>query len=379
MANDRSDIPSNPIEIIEGLSGITEGLGEWVAGPVPSNPVAAAIQGRYRDQCDSYSNGPTWFVEMTAPAKTTMSNLCDPWLGSQGSGPPVGVPGGPDPNTDGVKDYSPVGGATWDFYLTSNPASARRRSGLSYTVETFATFRRYQLTNCNGSQGDRLDANLDALPTVVVSTGNCDPSAPEDFPPEVGPNPNPRPDPGLDPEDYPFEREPGRPVFPMPEIPNPFGDPVRLPNFPAPPLFGTETEGPNSNPNVGPPVAPGSPQTGVGAGGDDDDFGDPPEGHQWVGFVVKLSDQGVTEGLQPGSPPQPIYRAVTGNYRGKYSVDGQTVYSTPREIKQETSAYFLELPGLTLVGARVNVPPNDSYVVTPLSQPVTDSDEPQQV
>jgi hypothetical protein len=161
----------------------------------------------------------------------------------------------------------------------------------------------------------------------------------------------------------------------MPGIDDPFGDPIQLPNFPMPPLFDSpEEEGPD-NPNTGPDVEMGEPQDGNGNEGEDDDFGDPPEGHIWVGFIVEMSDQGVTEGLQPNSPPEPIYRSSTGNYRAKYDVEGEAVYSTPRRIEQQKSAYWLDLPGLTLTGARVNVPSNDSYVVTPLSQPENAEEE----
>jgi protein TonB len=220
-----------------------------------------------------------------------------------------------------------------------------------------------------------VDITIDSVTRVDGQPDNCgDP--PSDT---VNPNPNPRPDPGLGPEDEPFVDPEGEPRLPMPTIPDPFGDPVQLPNFPLPDLFGDEDDGGSGNPNVGPPVEKGNDQNGNGDEGGDDDFGDPPEGHIWVGFIVKMSNQGLSEGLQVNSPPEPIYRSTTGNYRAKYDVEGETVYSTPRRIEAETSVYWLDLPGLTLVGSRVNVPSNDSYVVTPLSQPIEEEDEPQQV
>jgi hypothetical protein len=156
----------------------------------------------------------------------------------------------------------------------------------------------------------------------------------------------------------------------MPPIDDPLGDPVQLPNLPLPNPFIEVSEDSGDNPNTAPPVTKGQDQDGNGDTGGDDDFGDPPDGHIWVGFIIKMSDQGISEGLQVNSPPEPIYRSSTGNYRAKYDVEGTTVYSTPRRIEAETSVYWLDLPGLTLIGSRVNVPSNDSYIVTPLSQPV---------
>lgn len=407
MANTRPTSAANPFEIIETLTGISAGMGEWIAGPTPSNPVAAAIQQRYRDQCDSYSRAPSWFRTLTVPSRITMSNLCDPWLDSQGSGGPV-------------LDSPFTGGQCDVHYLIDYRRRFRNADG------TFGTWQNTQTNggravNCegvpvyggdvltigpisgiqarNGTWGWTIDILTDGpVSCISVASSGAQLSPGRTWQVEItgvtridgqpddcgnpegepGPNPNPRPDPGLDPDDEPFDRLPGRPVFPMPPITDPFGDPVQLPNFPAPPLFGTEDEGGSNNPNVGPPVTPGESQDGNGTDGEDDDFGDPPEGHIWVGFVVEISDQGVSEGLQPNSPPEPIYRATTGNYRAKYDVEGEVVYSTPREIRQRMSTYFLDLAGLTLTGSRVNVPPNDSYIVTPLSQPVTEEEEPQE-
>lgn len=369
----------DPYSIIETLSGISEGMGEWVAGPTPDNPVAAAIQQRYRDQCDAYSNAPAWMTAFSTPSRVTMSNLCDPWLESQGSGSPgieVTVQGG---QCQGVEYFAGAPNVTGPSVSRGvGPLSVSTSFGESNGRPTFAIAFNWAGGLTGGvSITSSFDDGLS--PTNSERYSGVVARRVDDMPDECGdrvrpaPNPNPRPDPGLPPDDEPFEGPTGQPLIPMPRIPNPWGDPIQLPNLPLPNPFaevGDDGGDTGNNPNVGPAVEKGEERDGNGDEGGDDDFGDPPDGHIWVGFVVKMSNQGVSEGLQVNSPPEPIYRSTTGNYRAKYDVEGETVYSTARRIEAETSVYWLDLPGLTLVGARVNVPSNDSYTVTPLSQPV---------
>jgi hypothetical protein len=398
---------ADPIAIIETLSDISEGLGEWIAGPVPDNDIAAAIQQRYRDQCDAYSNAPGWLTAFSTPSTTTMSNICNPWLESQGSGDPVlDVPftGGQCPGVE-YEITLKYEASREDCDGGSATALTPREDVITGFGPISAPFIRQDVASDCGTRTGRacvnaFDVNGDpvVLCTQTITSGRPDrrlvnesvtvTNGPVrvdglnddcgDLPGTPAPNPNPRPNPGFDPEDEPFEDPEGRPLIPMPPITGPFGEPVQLPNLPLPDLFGEVGAGGGSNPNVGPPVEPGTEQTGGGVNGEDDDFPEPPEGSIYVGFIVKMSDQGVSEGLQVNSPPEPIYRATTGNYRAIYEIDGSKVYSTPKRIQSETSVYWLDLSGLTLVGARVNVPSNDSYVVTPLYQAETES-EPQQV
>lgn len=400
MSNDRPDYRGNPLDLIETLTDVAGGLGNWIANGTPeSGSIAGEIQQRYRDHCDAWSNSPTWVQQIDPGARLFLSNACKPWLDSQGSGDPVlDVPftGGQCPGVE----YEVVTARTGWTRKECDDGSTSSQPGLGpITVNVHGPIGGLRRINlADGDCGPRtsrivLDAfDDDGAPISVViwpiavnggffSIGDINASISSvtrldgqpdncgDPQGEPGPNPNPRPDPGLDPEDEPFERIPGQPRLPMPEIPDPFGEPVQLPNFPFPGFDPQGDDGP-SNPNVGPPVEPGDEIQGDPTDPGDDEFGDPPEGHIWVGFLVELSDQGVTEGLQVGSPPEPIYRSSTGNYRAVYEIEGEKVYSTPFEIRQQSSTYFLDLPGLTLVAARVNVPGNDSYSVTPLSQPV---------
>jgi len=132
--------------------------------------------------------------------------------------------------------------------------------------------------------------------------------------------------------------------------------------------FGSSSgDGASLNPNVGPDITASEPSAGLIG---DNEFGSPPEGHQWVGFQVVLADQGVTNGLYPNSEPDAVYRAAAGVARAIYSIGGNRVLGTAFPLNGETTTRLLELPGLTLVGCRVSIPSNDVYTVIKLSQPI---------
>lgn len=240
MSNDRNDYRGNPLDLIETLADVAGGLGDWIANGTPdSGSIAGEIQQRYRDHCDAWSNGPTWVQQIDPGARLFLSNACSPWLDSQGSGdpsvgsgPPIAAPG---------DDFTAQGGV---LFKRSTAATEQEFFNCALRFEAFTG------NNGNPSQqpfeidaircdGSRISFASD-IEFEIVSTGCCasQTNPPPPGSPVVSPNPNPRPDPGLDPEDEPFERQPGRPVLPMPEIPNPFGDPIQLPNFPLPNIEG---------------------------------------------------------------------------------------------------------------------------------------------
>jgi hypothetical protein len=235
-----------------------------------------------------------------------------------------------------------------------------------------------RFTRCNGTQVVE-NWNFDTLSIVASNVcfgGNPD-FEPDDFipAPRPGPNPNPRPDPGLDPEEEPFVDPKGRPIIPMPRITDPFGNPVQLPNFPLPNPFSEELEeGPATcNPNVGPEPEPSDDIPGT-PDGTDDDFGEPPEGQIWVGFTVRVSDQGLTHGSWANTGDEPVYREPTGIARPVFTFDGDTVLGNPIPLSQELSSYWIEAAGLPLSGARVSILGNETYSITPYSQPIEEAD-----
>jgi hypothetical protein len=108
--------------------------------------------------------------------------------------------------------------------------------------------------------------------------------------------------------------------------------------------------------------------------GTDDDFGDPPEGHIWVGFTVRVSDQGLTHGSWANTGDEPVYREPTGVARPVFTFDGDTVLGNPIMLSQELSSYWIEAAGLPLSGARVSILGNETYSVVPYSQPIEESE-----
>lgn len=370
MANDRGT-GRNPYEIIRELEDISAGLGEWVKSGTPSNEVTEAIQTRFRSQCDSYSNAPEWFTSLQTPGQRGVALICDPYLDSVGSGPPVVV--------------EPTGDDYIDFF-----DGVRFEEGISITGDGVGNLcvKQYEVTSRNTNvnlTGLRVEqCNGTVLNSVtfvnlqIVGSGCCigETNPPPEADPTIEPNPNPRPDPGLDPTEEPFEDPTGQPVFPCPEIPNPFGDPIQLPNLPIPNPF-AEVPSPvgtgTGNPNAGPEPVP-SEEIDGNPDGTDDDFGEPPEGHIWVGFTVRVSPQGLTHGSWANTGDEPVYREPTGVARPVFDFDGDTVLGNPVLLSQELSSYWLEAAGLPLSGARVSILGSETYSITPYSQPLEEED-----
>jgi hypothetical protein len=262
MANDRPTGRS-PFEIIQELEDISGGLGDWVENATPTNPVTQAIQGRFRAQCDSYSNAPEWFKNLQTPGQRGVALICDPYLDSVGSGPPVVSPppfqGG---QCDGVLYNIAVfferdtggGASSVAFFDVPGPVSSitNEDNPTRFTARVIADDGNYNQVRFGSFGGPYVitDIEVDRADGQPDNCGN---------PPGGGPapNPNPRPDPGLDPGDEPFVDPKGRPVFPGPEVPNPFGDPIQLPNLPIPDPFAPNPDDAPPEPIGGEPTEPG--------------------------------------------------------------------------------------------------------------------------
>lgn len=287
MANNRPNLPTNPVEVIEFFTEVQSSIGDWVANGTPeSGTIGSAIQSRYRDTCDSWSNGPVWVTDLTAPGRASFSNLCKPWLDSQGSGDPVNQT--EDMEQPGSYDFSGDGGALMRW--SSVPSAVIRTDCVSrYEIGSNGVI---EVFNCSGI---RIAATpLEFL--EILSTGCCNGETnPYDPPSAPGPNPNPRPDPGLDPEDEPFSGPTGRPLVPMPPITDPFGEPVQLPNFPLPDIGGEGGLFSEGEPAPDPEGDPGEPATPVDIPEGEDAEETAPEGQELVGIKVEFTDT-------PGQP-----------------------------------------------------------------------------
>lgn len=310
MANARPSLRTNPIDFIKNLADVAGGLGDWVAnGSPPSGSIPAEIQQRYRDHCDAWSNSPTWIQRLDPGARLFLSNACKPWLDANNSGDPVPVSpaipfsGGQCPgvtyNVNYTRVYADFGGSQCQF---QNSASSTATASLigpisGFAIEPFGSAQcgplgveyvafdqtgRVVLQNPSSPRG----SNVPGCTLTINEVARAD-GLPDDCgnPIDFEPNPNPRPDPGLDPEDEPFEREPGRPVLPMPEIPNPFGDPIQLPNFPLPRIDGPSPF-PVDEPDLAPPGDPGVPET---ISGDEDTEGEAGDGETLTGVLIEVA------------------------------------------------------------------------------------------
>jgi hypothetical protein len=391
MSNDRPRLSVNPLDAIGTFFDVTGGIGDFIANGTPDpDSIPGKIQQRYRDHCDSWSRGEQWINDLTAAGRLGMSSLCNPWLDSQGSGDPV--PGDP-PFTGGQcpvpYDVTCDG---WDtvrgdeYRMAFLPRTQRVMGPIQGVVayEIGAYPGRLAL-HVRGADGDAFftvphpDSTSNTFAITEIERRDGQPDDCGNPPPsgDPAPNPNPRPDPGLDPEEKPFVDPTGQPVFPMPRITDPFGDPVQLPNFPFPNPFlevppgGSGTGG---NPNAGPEPEPSDDIPGT-PDGTDDDFGDPPEGQIWVGFTVRVSNQGLTHGLWANTGDEPVYREPTGVVRPVFTFDGDTVLGNPIMLSQELTSYWIEAAGLPLSGARVSILGNETYSVTPYSQPIQEENE----
>lgn len=231
MSNDRDDYRGNPLDFIGTLADVAGGLGEWIANGTPSSgSIPGEIQQRYRDHCDSWSNGPTWVQQIDPGARLFLSNACSPWLSSQGSGDPVSTPAGYIDVAEQFSGQDFPDGLRINLSIAPGPGVCYRGYVVNFVNESQGIIN-LTLTRCNESTVTTNASNFEII-SVGCCAGRSDPPPTAD--PVIGPNPNPRPDPGLDPEDEPFERRPGQPITPMPRITDPFGDPVQLPNLPLP-------------------------------------------------------------------------------------------------------------------------------------------------
>lgn len=358
MTNSRPDFRGNPLDFIGTLADVAGGLGNWIANGTPDpDSIPGKIQQRYRDHCDDWSNNPSWVQQFDPGARLFLSNACSPWLSSQGSGDPVSeVPftGGQCAGNNYTVNFEETGedslqrtsfitnqrGPILEYWVgsgSSNPFASGTWSGIrSGQPPIFDTA--FQFPDGTwlrplfqaGQPNQDLAGRITSVVNVTNPADDCgDPDS------EPGPNPNPRPDPGLDPEDEPFEREPGQPVLPMPEIPNPFGDPIQLPNFPLPRI-----DGPSLYPEDEPPLAePGEPGTPEVVGGDEETEGEADEGEVLTGVLVEVSSApGFARTVQNVSTPTYIgacyvYLGWEGQLdlqpEGQFLVDGQFFAAVP--------------------------------------------------
>lgn len=245
-------------DVLSETVGLSDTISQFLTDPAPSDPVGNAIHANGRNVCDSYSNAPEWARQLLpGTGWLAMDGLCAQYLDSVGSGPPT--PGAEQSLTEFLdgQDLSPYGGANIR-YQDYRTGSFFTRCTSGYNTGFGGAGPEVSFKSCAGVVNAVVTTRPDLM--TVLSWGCC--TTPLEPPPEVpppvpGPNPNPRPDPGLPPTGVPFRDPKGRIVLPTPEIPNPYGDPIQLPNYPLPDPTETNPDDRPGNPLGGEPENPG--------------------------------------------------------------------------------------------------------------------------
>lgn len=325
----------NPFDVWGSYIDAVSELGEFVAAPAPSNPIGAAIHGRMRDQCDDFSANPGNYAFQGPLNNYAMNAHCTPYWSDQGyDGPELDVPftGGQcskrynfTVTTQASNQGSPI---VTDIQIDGPVVGTQWNDGTSGSVIFGSTVGLIGSSNLSGSaialpSGNNLSAVISGgvkwyrVGTFQSGTGDGSISAVNNGPTfggaddcgdpegEIGPGPNPAPDPGLGPDGRYTEGPDGKPILPMPEIPNPFGDPIQLPSIPLP-EFGNPAWNPGSQPGDD-PADPGVPGTSEDTGVGGEAEGEAPSGEELVGLSVEVLDTPVVPRLVGNSPGRPLF------------------------------------------------------------------------
>ena len=100
------------------------------------------------------------------------------------------------------------------------------------------------------------------------------------------------------------------------------------------------------------------------SGGEDVDFGEPPEGKEWVGVLVNVEPNVNRFGAIAGTGPENVvFPRTVGNVSLTYS----DVRGSAEPIRSEFTLQFRGHPSQTLTGAKINLLPGSQYSITPLA------------
>lgn len=382
----------NPVDTVAGAVEDFDDLADAIANPDPSRPLRNAIGKAGRSFCNWVAARPKEALEvLTAPASATSSLLCKPyWEGANIGAPRKDTPPFTGGQCSGVR-YRVTGTVT----RTTSPCSGGTVTSATSTGIpdiVYGPIKIFEndspLTKCSNTRPEgkswRLEAfnslgnpvtNLSIVGVANSSTGIISATAtflvePLDgaadscgnMPPELRPGPNPPPSPTFPPGEGPGIDPDGQPFFFVPPEPAPFPDapPVDIPPPVVVPPGGGDT--------------PSEPPTGIDGGegsenGEDDDFGEPPEGERWVGACIRLTTIPAGTGTIPQALPQKIFPEVVGNIRLVFDSLSGGRYDTPIRISSEEVCVWEPVRGLEPTGIRVNLKPGFAYTFKKFSVP----------
>lgn len=347
---------------------------EAMAVPNPNRPIQEAAASFGRSLCEEISNSPTF--ENLGP-QGLMGAVCKPYWDSQGySAPQETPPFLPGGQCAGVSySVQTLGSETCPASLGDAIASRQGTGPLTVsvvsTVDT-GQFPRPLLTTfainfANGSQNLAVRHDVGFLPCLRAFrtdglADNCG-----NAPSQLEPGPNPAPSPGpIPPDTGPSLDIRGNPIIVLP----PTVEIAPNINFDFP-IGEINLGGGTGNNPPGEPV-PSEDIDGDGSdvGGGDNDFGEPPPGERWVGCCIRITARPIGSGSIPQAEPESIFPTTIGNVRLRFrSASGSSV-DTAIVNRAKTTCVWEPVRGLNPIGARVNLLPGYSYVITPYSVPL---------
>ena len=367
------------------------GIGDFVSGPTPTNPVAAGIQNRLRQGCQNLSANPNRGLGGLAGAadvKAVMGTFCGPYWASQNYDAPTAAspfsggqcqgvsyrifitvissggqvllgPGAPaeNPNRSGMNSWTgPIGGIR-----------IKRRNDNPQRWTWAITANGVEIDGTTSIPEEPRSASITSVVRTDGSADNC--GSPD---PVTVPGPNPAPDNG-EAADFDVDID-NNVILPDEVISTPFGDFFLSELVEG--ILGTLTKGGgsdidprllgNGNPQLD---APQSENGNDGQGGGDEDFGEPPEGRVCIGGIVEVVGGDELYGNIAGSGPEnKVYPRVIGNASLKLEGDNSGIIrGTAEQIRSGWTSIFTASPGLKVTGLRVSVLPQIRYVVYPVS------------
>ena len=349
---------ANPIEIIEGLRDVQDGLGEFIRNG-PSTGLPGYIRDKYRERCNQFANLPAWARLLGNGTAGTMDRMCTPyWDDNNWDGPEVAPP----PFTGGQCDFLylfDIAGRTSAGISGGTTCSGNvPYSTVGSAWGPLSNFRLGGASDCSGGDGPSQEVLVTChgagggarsptpvtvavtSPVFTFSISNVRPQSgvPDscgNLPPEIGPGPNPPPDPGPigGPVPTTDPRNPtGPPLIPLPPYEDPVYGPIPIEGPQGPP-------GPPAPPSGPPPGDIGDPGTPGDTGSGGEAEGEAPDGQVLVGLKVDVLE----------SPPKArqfapgvfrgagyIYMGVTGNldqdYGGSMLKSGQFFFAEKENL-----------------------------------------------
>jgi len=367
---------ANPIDVIRRLRDVQEGIGEFIRNG-PDTGLPGYVRDKYRERCDQFANLPPWARLLGNGTAGTMDRMCRGYWEDEGKDGPISEPPFPGGQCEDSYfvffSYNPIAtnGTTIqplinDIAIVQGPLSNFRSEGSGASQVLLIT------NGGGGSQtlisGTAPQGNFrnEVLTSVSLRFGGADNCG--DQPPILKPGPNPPVDPGpIDgPEPTDDPRNPfGPPLIPIP----PFDDPVY---GPIPIVGDPEPTGPGGGGGAGGGDGlPGSPdavgdEAGAaagGEGGEDVDFGEPPEGSIWVGALVQAVVDSRLGNIPGTGPPQTVYPTVIGNASLIYT----GARGTNERLESASTLLARATTALVLTGCRVQAQPGVNLTVRPIS------------